>query len=447
MGLKERVFEAGVVGAGGAGFPTHVKLAAAARLLLVNAAECEPLLASDRYVMRHHADEVVAGIAAAAAAVGAGRVIVGTKRKYAREIAALRSAIAAAGADVEIAEVASFYPAGDEQVLIYETLGETVPAGGIPLDLGIVVINVTTALGIARAAQGIPVTRHDVTVTGEVARPVIVDAPIGATAAQLIAAAGGATQASYAIVRGGPMMGRHHPMSQAGGLGFGKADGGLVVLPAGHPLIALAAQPIEHILNQAKSACVQCQLCTDMCPRYLIGHTMRPHRVMRSLAGEDWPGDVLDPLACCECGICELFACPMGLSPRRVNAHLKGLLRGQGAKIGDAQVHPEQTRERGYRRVGQSRLIERWALGAYPTELDDLVDCQPGHVIIPTRHGVGRAATPTVEVGDAVRAGQVIAAVEPDQLGALVHASIDGTVAQAGPGAITIERTGRSVTA
>ncbi|MCL2315520.1 MAG: 4Fe-4S dicluster domain-containing protein [Actinomycetia bacterium] len=441
--LVDLVFAAGVVGAGGAGFPTHKKLEASPRLLIVNGAECEPLLASDRYLMRRHADEIVAGVLAVADACDIPRVVIGTKSHYEREIEALRAAIRAAGAPIEIHGGDSFYPAGDEQVLIYEITGETVPPGGIPLALGIVVINVTTARHIELARRGEPMTRRLVTVTGSVAHPCLVDAPVGALPADLIAAAGGTTCDPFAFVRGGPMMGRYLPGDQADVMGYGKADAGLVVLPAHHPLVMFNETPEAHYLNNT-SACIQCQLCTDMCPRYLIGHQMRPHLVMRSVSTFTYPEDLADALLCCECGICELFACPMGLSPRKVNEYAKRVLRARGVNRGDPEVHPEYTAERACRGIPQARLIDRWQLGSYPTDLDDVVRLDPARVTIPTRHGVGVPADPVVAVGETVVAGQVIASVDRAVTGALVHASIDGRVASVDASHITIERQGEA---
>lgn len=442
MDLAEQVFAAGVVGAGGAGFPTHLKLVDGARLLVVNGAECEPLLASDRYFMRHHADEIVAGIQAVAAAHAIPRVVIGLKAKYADEIAALQAAITAAGAAIELHGTEAFYPAGDEQVLIYEITGQTVPPGGIPLALGIVVINVTTALEIHRAQQGEPVLRRLVTVTGEVRAPALVDAPVGTTPADLIAAAGGAGVASYAFIRGGPLMGQQYHMDAASSFGFTKADAGLIVLPAGHPLIEFSAKPIQHILNETRSACIQCTLCTELCPRFLIGHQMRPHRVMRSVQSGGSETDLLDALLCCECGICELYACPMGLSPRRMNVHVKGLLRAKGVTQADPHIYPGYTADREYRRIAQSRFVERWQLGRYPTHLDQVVPCEPASVMIPTKHGVGRPSRPVVAVGDQVQAGQVVASVDAGEVGSLVHASIGGRVTTVTADFITIGRTG-----
>jgi len=441
MSLEQQVFDAGVVGAGGAGFPTYKKLVTGMNSLIINAVECEPLLASDRYLMRHHAAQIVAGAQAVAEACQIRQVVIGTKSHYTREISALTRAVEEVGARITIHGLDSFYPAGDEQVLIFEMTGRTVPPGGLPLDVGVVVINAATASNIAQALDGTPVTRRLVTVTGEVGHPVVVDAPIGATAADLIAAAGGATTDHYVIVCGGPMMGKHYPMSQASTLGYGKADGGLIVLPATHPLVEFMAKPVERLLNETRSMCIQCQMCTSLCPRYLIGHQMRPHQVMRSLQnGSDEA--LTDALLCCECGICELYACPMGLSPRRMNVYVKGLLRARGIGISDHGAHPEHSIDREYRRIPPSRFIERLQLGQYPTIIVDHVRLDPDQVRIPTRHGVGQAASVIVGVGERVHVGQRIASVEFGAVGAPVHASIDGRVTEADPSHITIQREG-----
>lgn len=440
MGLLEQIFSAGVVGAGGAGFPTHKKLAEGLRLLLVNAAECEPLLCSDRFVMRDYAAEIVGALVAVRDEFRIPRVVIGTKKKYAREIAALKKEIEAQNAGIEIFGVSGFYPAGDEQVLIYEVTGETVPPGGIPPMLDIAVINVTTALNISRAMQGIPVTRRWVTVNGAVGNPVIVDAPVGASVADVVAAAGGATADPYTIVKGGPMMGPQFPMEEAETLVIGKADGGIVILPESHPLIQFSKKPLKHMINQAKSVCIQCSYCTELCPRYLIGHRMRPHRVMRSMATGTCEADLADALLCCECGICELFACPMQLSPRKMNIHVKGILRERGIRSADKTVYTEQTDSREYRRIAQSRAISRLGLNAYPTELDAAVLLEPKSVKIPLKHGVGKPSEPVVKPGDRVKPGDLIAGVEFADVGCRVHASIAGAVAAVDEGGITIRQ-------
>ena len=438
--LLQKIYEAGVVGAGGAGFPTHKKLVEGAELLIVNAVECEPLLCSDRFVMRQSADRIVEALTAIQRELRVGRVVIGTKQKYTREIAALEAAIAERKAKMTIHTLGSFYPAGDEQVLIYEVTGKTVPPGAIPIALGFVVINVTTAVNIYDALQGRPVTEKLVTVTGEVGSPCIVRAPVGTAVADLLEAAGGAAAEGGTVIMGGPMMGRQYDRSELDDLFIKKTDGGVILLPPDHPLPAYTRKPMEHIVNQAKSVCIQCSYCTELCPRYLIGHQMRPNRVMRSIATGTKPEDLADALLCCECGICELYACPMFLSPRQVNIHVKGLLReGGGGKLAPTGINESFAEMREYRRIAQSRLISRLDLKRYPTELDRVVDCQPGSVTIALRHGIGRPSEPVVAEGDRVAKGDLIAAVELSEVGARVHASINGVVTRVGD-TITIER-------
>ena len=442
MALRDDIFTAGVVGAGGAGFPTDRKLVAGVKLLIVNAVECEPLLASDRLVVRQSAPDIIAGLQAIAAELAIPRVVIGVKRHNTAEIAALRQAIAAAGAGIEVHEVDNVYPAGDEQILIYDITGQSVPPGGLPLALGIVVSNVTTILNIARARQGQPVTRRWVTVNGAVADPVILDVPIGTTPADLIAAAGGVTIPNPRLMRGGAMMGRPYAMAEAASFGLGKADGGLLVLPEDNPAFWHSNRSTERVLAETRSTCIQCRMCTDLCPRYLIGHQLRPHRVMRSVATGRDGGALLDALLCCECGLCELFACPMGISPRQVQIIVKAQLRQAGATLPDTGAHLDQTEVRPGRAVAQSRLIERLRLGDYPNHLTQWRVFEPDRVVIPTRHGVGRPARPVVATGQTVEVGQVVAEVKPDEVGCLVHASIDGRVAQVSPDQIVIERPG-----
>jgi Na+-translocating ferredoxin:NAD+ oxidoreductase RnfC subunit len=440
MGMLEQIYEAGVVGAGGAGFPTHKKLSGNFDTVIVNAAECEPLLASDRYVMRNFAREITEALSTIKNETGAKRIVIGTKKKYEREIAALKKVFSDAGEDFEIFGGGSFYPAGDEQVMIYEITGRAVPPGGIPLALGIVVLNVTTLLNIHGALGGEPVTEKFVTVTGAVKRPAILKVPVGAYFTDCVEAAGGANCAQWMIVRGGPMMGKQYGMDEAKALTVGKADGGIIVLPTSHALPTFSRKPLKRMINEAKSACIQCSYCTELCPRYLIGHKIRPHRVMRSIATGTCQEDLNDALLCCECGICELFSCPMRLSPRRINTHVKGILRANGVTLGDSAVHPEYARAREYRRVAQKRFISRLELGKYDVHLDEAEEFRPRAVSISLKHGVGRPSDPTVSVGDAVRRGDVVARVPFGDVGCVIHASIDGVITRADG---QIEITGR----
>jgi Na+-translocating ferredoxin:NAD+ oxidoreductase RnfC subunit len=444
MSLLDEIFAAGVIGAGGAGFPTHKKLVKA-ELLIVNAVECEPLLASDRYAIREFAADIIEALELICHQIEIPQVIIGIKAHYEEEIAALRQALGSASR-ISICELDSFYPAGDEQTLIYSITGKTVPPGGIPIALGIVVSNVTTVLNIARAHRNQPVTRRYVTVNGEVGHPVILDVPIGANPLDLIAEAGGLTTADGVLVRGGPMMGRQSPLADAGRIGFGKADGGLLVLRSDNPVCRLLAKSQQTVIAETRSICIQCRACTELCPRYLIGHQMRPHRVMRAVQIGGDAEDLFDALLCCECGVCELFSCPMGLSPRQMNIIAKNQLRAAGLASKDhwpadvAAVHPEHQKDFPDRHVAQKRLIDRLGLADYPNRVTECRVFEPDRVQIPLRHGVGKPSTPVVSVGQTVEVGQVIAEVGRDDVGCLVHASIPGKVSGVNEQYVTIER-------
>lgn len=437
------VARSGAVGAGGAGFPTHVKLSATAEVIIANAAECEPLLYTNQELLQTEAPQVVAGLLAAAEMVGASRRVIAVKSKYKAAVAALERALAVAGGEaVEIFALDDYYPAGDEHAIVSSVTGRIVPEAGIPLDVGVVVLNVETLANVAASMDGRTVTEKWVTVTGAVGQPVTLRAPVGTPMQILVQAAGGATAADWAIVEGGPLMGR---VVLDRGQPITKTTGGLIVLPRSHPMITRPLLNIEVERRRARSACIRCTLCTELCPRYLQGHDLRPHQVMQSLALFPTPDPVYDQAAlCCECGICEVFSCPMGLSPRRVLGALKREFAAQGRRY---PKRPKAYRFRSdhlYRRLPGKRLLQRLQLSEYdrPAPLrDGLLAVRS--VTLPLRQHIGAPARPVRAVGDRVRVGDLIAEVPEGKLGAPVHASIDGVVTQVTPDWIRIEEVGR----
>ena len=224
----DQIAACGVVGAGGAGFPTHVKLAAEAKLVILNAAECEPLLHKDKEMLRAYPDTVLAGLEHARRLVGAGASVVGIKGKYQDVIAGLRPKL---HAKMTIHELHDSYPTGDEFILVYDVTGRIIPPGKLPLVVGCVVTNVETAYNLAR---GVPVTEKFLTVAGAVKDPVTIRVPVGISFREAIDLAGGATVPNPAVLIGGVMMGRlaadlDQPIT--------KTTGGLIVLPGEHRLI------------------------------------------------------------------------------------------------------------------------------------------------------------------------------------------------------------------
>ena len=420
---------AGVVGAGGAGFPTHVKINASVDTVIVNGAECEPLLRAHQLLMASESSKLIVGLKTVMLATGARRGIIGLKHKYGEAVSALQAELKKANEQgIELAFLPDIYPAGDEQVLVHEVTGRIVPEGGIPLQVGVVVANVETLINVAEALAGKPVTEKYVTVTGAVSKPTTYKVPVGVAIGELIALAGGATVRDYAVIDGGPMMGKLTSIDQP----VTKTTGGIIVLPREHSLICQKSTPWSAIANRAKAVCCNCRACTDVCPRHLLGHSLEPHRIMQAIGrGQYNEADVVTrALLCSECGACDTFGCTMGLSPRRVNAELKRQF-GQARLKNPHNGKPQRPRDnRQYRLIPTKRLLYRLGLDKYdvkaplrqePVEANDVS-------ILLSQH-IGAPAKPIVKVGDRVAKGDLIAVI-PDgaAVGVNLHASIAGQV-------------------
>ncbi len=418
---------AGIVGAGGAGFPTHVKVKAQAEYVIVNGAECEPLLRVDQQLMDLKAREMIEGLKTVVQLTGAKKGIIALKKKYTSAILKLESLIKDDPL-LEIFPLGDFYPAGDEQVTVYEVLGRIVPEGGIPLNVGVVVINVDTLVNIKESLNSKPVTYKYLTVTGEVNSPATIKVPVGITIKECIELAGGATVDDYRIIDGGPMMGKvlddiTRPIT--------KTTKGLIVLDKNHPLIRAKAQNMESMMRQARTACCHCSLCTEVCPRNLLGHKLYPDKLMRIASYNstcETESSVTEAYLCCECGLCEL-ACIMDLQPWKLNGYLKGRLSGAGIK-NDNNRKPTVTNEfRKYRKYPVKKLISRLGLDKYnvPAPLTE-ANYEAKRIILPLKQHVGAPAQPVVKVGDSVKEGQMVAQMPQGQLGAPIHSSITGKV-------------------
>lgn len=434
MTLREAVARSGVVGGGGAGFPTHAKWEGAVEHLILNGVECEPLLHTDRYLMRHCATEILTAAAAMQSELGAAQCTIAVKGEYTREIQGLSAAAEQLGIELQLHRMGSFYPAGDEQAVVQAVTGKTVPPAGIPLDVGVVVQNVATALAVYEAARGIPLTHKYVTVAGEVGAPAVLRVPIGTLFSDCIRYAGGAKSRDCLVVSGGPMMGEAMPMQQALQEVVTKTTSGILLLPRG-ALPGREPIPVEHMKNRAAAACIQCSYCTQFCPRYLLGHPLHPHKIMRKLALASSIDDLLADAdiqaaaLCCECGVCEVYACPMELQPRQINAMFKQMLARQGIRYPKGAGGQNPRPEWATHKIPSGRIAARAGVGAYVRyPIDTLVQATPDRVEIPLRQHIGAPSTPVVKPGDTVTAGQLIAACPADTLGAHIHASMAGTV-------------------
>lgn len=436
----EQLAKAGVVGAGGAGFPTHVKLAAKADTVVINAAECEPLLHKDQELILHFGDRLVEGLRRAMEATGAKRGIVGIKRKYEKVIASLQKQLLPG---MEIGPLDDVYPAGDEFILVYQTLGRVIAPGAIPISVGVVVLNVETACNVARADQS-PVIEKYVSIAGAVHHPCTVCVPLGTPLSLCLQAAGGANIDDPAYVVGGAMMGS---LANDLSIPVSKTTGGLIVLPKDHFIVQRKSWDWEKAARIGKAACDQCSKCTELCPRYLLGHPIEPAKTMRSLGFNlSMEANTAGSQFCSECNLCSYCSCPEGLDPRQVNAQNKQRIFKEGKRWTNPPFDPDRPeRLMSFRKTPIPRLMQRIGLNQFVNKgplLDKIPEVNAVEILL--KQNVGAPAVPIVKTGDRVHIGETIA-VRPvidgkTALGVDHHASIDGIITAITDRGIRIER-------
>jgi len=328
--LRERIRAAGMVGLGGAGFPTAEKLSVGRDLLVLNGAECEPWIACDDALLRHHADDVVRGGRVMARIVGAPKVLLAIEDSMPEALAAAREAcLAHGGGVVAVVSVPTIYPEGGERQLIRVLTGREVPRGGLPRDIGVIVQNVATARAAWRAvALGEPLIERIVTVTGPgVARPGNFIVPLGTSVADLVARAGGYTDVARRLLLGGPMMGLALPHDQ---VAIGKPDNCVLVLgeadlrPRGDEM-----------------PCIRCGDCASACPARLL-----PQQLLWQVRADQLDAAQDQGLFdCIECGCCDL-ACPSHIPLTAHFRHGKSGLRARAADADRAHAARERYESR-----------------------------------------------------------------------------------------------------
>lgn len=312
--ISERVAASGIVGMGGATFPSAVKLSLGIQhkleILLINGAECEPYLTCDDRVMREHADEVVDGARIMAHALGAPKVVIGIEDNKPQAIAAMNKA-AAAHPNVEVAAVPVQYPMGAERQLAQAITGRETPVRKLTAEIGVVVHNAATARAVHHAVRfGRPLISRVVTVSGKAVRePKNIEAPIGAMVSDLIAFCGGLSTTPWRLVNGGPMMGA--PLSNLE-IPVVKGTSGILALTAG------------ETNDQPASPCIRCGACVTICPCGLVPVEMsafirKDHLDVAAKLG------VQD---CFSCGSCS-WVCPSHIPLVQYFNYAKGMLSAQ----------------------------------------------------------------------------------------------------------------------
>jgi len=425
MNIVERIRTAGVVGCGGAGFPSQVKAASKVEIVIANGAECEPLLHKDLELMIREPVAIVSGMKLLMLSTSAHHGIIGVKKKHEDKLDGLRLALR--GTNITLQFLGDYYPTGDEYVLVYETTKRLIPPQGIPLDVGVVVQNVETLRNLSLADQDHPSITKYISVAGAVVHPSTFEVPIGISFADVIKAAGGATVPDYAVFASGIMMGK---LETDMTLPITKTCAGLIILPVTHRLVQRKSLPSNAMHRIGKSACDQCTFCTEFCPRYLLGYDVQPHKVMRSLSFTATGEDIWNQSAqlCCACGLCTLYSCPEDLYPKEACDKAKNDLRAKEIKWnGDRDIHIHPIYEG--RHVPLKQLVAKLGIDEYDVPAH-FVEKKffPDQIRLPLLQHLGTQAKAIVSIGQYVKAGEAVADITVGTLGARIHTSIDGYI-------------------
>ena len=425
MDLKQIMQEAGIVGAGGAGFPSYAKLADGADILVVNGAECEPLLYTDYAFLQKQMPMVLAGIKAVLEYAKIPQGLLCVKEHTAKR---LRLTDGTKLVDrIFLKTLPDVYPMGDEISLIYQATGRVVRPGNLPITAGVIVLNVETLYNVAVSVKfSTPVTRKWLTIAGDIPQPIVVTVPVGTPVSELFEKNSIVVPEDYVVLDGGPSMGKVIDPERAV---VTKTTKGLLILPSHIPAVESKFLDSDKSIARAETACCQCTRCTDMCPRALLGYPLEPHKMVRTAkqVATIMPEMVLTATLCCGCGLCETLACCQGISPKAVIDQYKGLLAKNKLRyVGKEEVFPAPERE--YRMVPSDRWASVLGVAKYDKVAKYIGEqTDYPHVEIYLRQHIGAPSVVCVQDGDIVKKGDKIADAASG-LSLPQYASIDGQV-------------------
>ncbi|MGN1328151.1 MAG: electron transport complex subunit RsxC [Eubacterium sp.] len=309
--------ESGIVGLGGAGFPTAVKLSPKnidnIDTLIINGSECEPYLTSDYRIMLEKSDELVMGVRAALKLFPKAKAIIGIEDNKEDDFKLLTEKTNADD-DISVYELKTKYPQGGERQLIYAVTGRKINSKMLPADMGCIVINVATCYAIYEAVyKSMPLIHRVMTITGEAANsPCNLDVPIGMSYSEVLDAAGGASEDTVKLLSGGPMM------------GFALSTLDVPVVKTSASIVAFSTDDVATLKT---SACIHCGKCVGACPEMLV-----PQMMAKAVKSNNFDSFAkLGGMECIECGCCT-YVCPAKIPLTQLFKHGKATVRSNASK-------------------------------------------------------------------------------------------------------------------
>jgi Na+-translocating ferredoxin:NAD+ oxidoreductase RnfC subunit len=408
--LKQLLKDNGVVGAGGAGFPSYCKLAEGADTLLINAVECEPLLYTSYTLLQERIRDIVIGMRAVMEYAHIARGLLAVKDYRAAKLGYSDGQELAPG--VFIKYIPNVYPMGDEINLIYTATGRVVPPGQLPITRGVIVFNTETIYNIGLVVQfGQPVTKTYLTISGDIPKAYCIKVPVGMKISEVLSVMGVTVPDTHVVIDGGPSMGTVVNLSTDV---VKKPCSGLLILPKTIPAVRNKLRTKEDNFRRAASVCCQCNRCTDLCPRHLLGYPLEPHKMVRSTlsAAMADPELIKTATMCCGCDICSTLACCQEISPMQIIKEYKGILAKNRMKyVADPSEQFTPSPERESRMVSAGKWKEMLGVAKYdkfpPIYVEEKLKAK--EVFVPMSQHIGAPAIPVVKVGDEVKENQLIA--------------------------------------
>ena len=400
---------AGIVGAGGAGFPSFAKLADGADTLCINCAECEPLMYTDYMLMREEMSKIVEGSQIIMERTPINHTYISIKKHRAEMLGYTDGQVLGQGVTVKL--LPDVYPMGDEINLIYETCGRLVQPGNLPITAGVIVLNGETVYNVRQAVrEGTPVIEKWLTIGGDIPERYTVRVPVGMRIKEIFDKLGIKVRPDQVMIDGGPAMGRIAPYETAV---VTKTTKAVLILPNTIPCVTHKQINMDDMLRRAASCCCGCSRCTELCPRNLLGYPLEPHKMIRAAltnAVLDNPDLIKTASLCCSCGVCAEAACCQDISPKDVILHLKGVLAKNKIRFTSEGTTYAPDSERNYHMVAS----EKWEDILGVLKFDHVTKYIPEQmkadkVEIRMSQHIGAPSVPAVSVGDNVTAGQLIA--------------------------------------